>query len=97
MMTPNQLSVAFTEGAVCQVCRKALRYPGQSPSLFFKETGNPEVLTHPRRYCCRIVPLNRQREDDRIENLRVLCPSCAATFNALTRPRPIHTRRRKYV
>lgn len=96
-MTPNQVSVAFTEAGVCRHCKRVLIYPHQKPHSFVAETGNHDALKHPARYRCHVVHLNRQKSDDSIQNLRLFCPSCAAKFRALTRPRPIHTRRRKYV
>lgn len=71
--------------------------------MFLKEMGlaSPGIARdaerHPRRYLMRCVHLNRDRADDRRENLKPLCTSCAMRFDALTRRRPTHTRRRRYL
>lgn len=95
-MTPNQLSVAYTSGGVCQHCRKALILPGQTPKDLFWETGNKEAIARPRCYQCRVVPLNRNKTDHSIRNLKLFCPSCASRFWAMTRKKRIRfaTRRR---
>ncbi|MGD1941910.1 MAG: hypothetical protein ACFB0G_11415 [Leptolyngbyaceae cyanobacterium] len=101
--TNNKLAVVQDAVGICAHCRRTCRYPWESQAMFLKEMGlaSPGIARdaerHPRRYLMRCVHLNRDRADDRRENLKPLCTSCAMRFDALTRRRPTHTRRRRYL
>ena len=104
MLTGNQIAVIQDSGGVCWRCRKVCRQPWQTQQAFIAELqwmgrrGDVQDATwHPRRYNIQAVHLNRRSDDDRRENLRPLCSSCAMSFRALTRRKPVFRGRRKYL
>ena len=96
-MSPNQLSVAFTEAGICAHCKKVCMLPGQSPMTFAIETGITDALRHPGRYRLRVVKLKRNDADDHIHNLKPLCVPCALRFWTRYRKRPLYPTRRRYL
>ncbi|MBE7384447.1 MAG: hypothetical protein F6J95_023910 [Leptolyngbya sp. SIO1E4] len=104
VLTANQIAVIQDAGGVCQHCRKPCRYPWQRLSEFVAElqSGGAAGLAvdaqrHPRRYLIQAVHINRDRSCDRRENLKPLCISCAMSFRAVTRRKPVFGARRKYL